>query len=572
MPTFKANMHVLTRWDQELTPEQSSDIFLNLALWEVAAIDDPMVSEVLTSALLQGDYREVIDYHVDYASLSRNDSQRIRQVQAYYAKRSDLDLGYDRLAVAERKFEASEEVCRESNEVFRLRVKGKFQFFPRVERVLWHASRKIHSILGDIPRLSDLNFRFGPGATTQLPKRMASARAKLGQTPACSSELFPIAHLVLAEMPLWLDSLTCEGPQPRGHTPVVLNPGKVAFVPKSAKEDRTIMVEPLLNTMCQAGIGSYMAARLRRCGVDIRDQTRNQRLARKGSIDGSLATIDLSSASDTISTELVFDLLGVDWASFLNRFRTGTATYKGASLRLEKFSSMGNGFTFPLETLIFYALAFGCAVESGAETHDVSAYGDDIILPVGACSLLFDVFAACGFEVNKKKSYTEGPFRESCGADYFQGIDIRPVYQKTGPRTCDLFRIHNFFYRNCDSSVCDYLASYIDPTIRIFGPDGYGDGHLLGEWVPAFKKSHLRKGYGGRIFDTFTFRSRRSFRASRGDRVLPAYSVYVTENSHDRTQLKGSDVRYGRGGEGDFSVSVPGYSGVNRISIYTYTT
>jgi hypothetical protein len=364
-----------------------------------------------------------------------------------------------------------------------------------------------------------------------------------------------------------------EPPSLRGVPPgaIPIHNGEIAFVPKSAKELRSIMVEPSLNTMCQAGIGDYMADRLRSCGVDIRDQSRNQRLARKGSITGELATVDLSSASDSIATELVYDLLGLDWASFLSHFRTGSAEMDGKLLKLEKFSSMGNGFTFPLETLIFYALAYGVCVEEGVATRDVSCYGDDIIIPIEAYPLLTSVFTSCGFVINREKSFAQGPFRESCGADYYQGIDIRPVYQKDRPHVFDLFRLHNHYFRGYAEDVCTYIRSFLCPSIQLFGPDGYGDGHLLGKWVPRRKRAHALRGFGGYVFDTFTFRPKRSFRASRGDRVLPCYTIYLTEGLVDRSQLRGCDAVFPyRGASHDvFSVGLPGVEEFNRISIYT---
>jgi hypothetical protein len=571
-------MRVYTRWDQELVDEDASEIFHHLALWHLLGVEDEEWVEEALAGLLAGDLKPLLSLDLDYQNHTAVDSAHVRQAQAFFSKRRDLDLGIDRRAVAIAKFLEAENRCRETNELFRSRGRGNFRMFPRVERVLWHASRKISSILGDVPKLSDLRFRFGPGATTQIQKRTASARAKLGQVPACSSELYPAAREVLHGMPGWTHPINIDGKivvvqmcdVPAGAIPV--HHGKIAFVPKSAKEDRSIMVEPSLNTMCQAGIGDYMADRLRSCGVDIRDQTRNQRLARKGSIDGSLATVDLSSASDTISIELVYDLLGLEWASFLARFRTGTALMEGRELRLEKFSSMGNGFTFPLETLIFYALAYGVCVEGGHSTRDVSCYGDDIILPVEAYSLLNDVFTSCGFVVNGEKSFAQGPFRESCGADYYQGIDIRPVYQKDRPCVFDLFRLHNHYYRNYAEDVCTYLVSFLEPSIRLYGPDGYGDGHLLGKWTPRLKRGHLSKGYGGCVFDTFSFKPKRSFQASKGDRVLPVYTTYLTEGQDDRSQLRGCDAVFPYVGASHdvFSVSIPGKEGFNRISIYTF--
>ncbi len=584
------------RWDQELEADDIACIVLDVALWLAQSIEDVGLKDEIESSLLFGRLKEVAKWKIDYAVVSLGDARAIRQISALFSKRTDIDFGVDRAAVAKEKFLAAEESCKLTNECFRSRALGRFSFPTRVERVLWHASRKIGSILGDVPSLSELRFRFGPGATTQISKREASPRAKLGLTPACSSELFPMHLSVLREMPAWADILLEEGPHRVGSTPIQVQMGKVALVLKNSFEDRSIVVEPMLNTMCQAGIGDMMADRLRRVGVDIRDQSRNRNLAREGSIHDQTVTVDLQSASDTISYEVVYDLLGLEWASYLSRFRTGTVTLDGVPIRLEKFSSMGNGFTFPLETCIFYALAFGCCVELGLSTHDVAAYGDDIVIPTEAYSLLCDVFTSCGFVVNRDKSFASGPFRESCGADYYRGADIRPFYLRSKEgrlRVCHLFQMHNFFYRFGYEEISEYLQSYLDPSIRLFGPDGYGDGHLLGKWVVKRKKAHVFNQFDGGVFDTFTWRPRRSFRTSPGDRVLPVYSTYLSAVSlptmpyrawavsrlpnwlarihnawfpspEGRTE---SDFRYDD--RGNLAVTMHGVSGVNRISIYT---
>jgi hypothetical protein len=87
---------------------------------------------------------------------------------------------------------------------------------------------------------------------------------------------------------------------------------------------------------------------------------------------------------------------------------------------------MGNGYTFELETLIFVLLSICACDEVGVSSKDVSVYGDDIIIPVEAYDVLKEVLETCGFTINEDKSYHEGPFRESCGEDYFRGINVRP--------------------------------------------------------------------------------------------------------------------------------------------------
>jgi len=557
-------MRLYASWSAEIEPEVLDELVMNLAIWELSHLKSSPLVETVWTLVLNSDFKGLLDTSLNYKELTEKEAYHLRQVLALYTKRTSLPIKIDRKAVAVKKFEASEALCLETNNIFKLRSSGGFQFRQDVENVIKRSQCKIQSILGDVPTLQDLVFRFGPGATTSVPKRMASPREKLGSLPTCSSELFPLIVPILREMPLWLESLLESfGGTPRSS---LVKPGKVQFVPKSAKEERAIVVEPLLNTMCQAGIGSLMASALRRGGVDIKNQRTNQDIARLGSITDSYSTIDLSSASDTVATELVYELLGIDWAAFLSHFRTSTVVLEGTELKLEKFSSMGNGFTFPLETLIFYALAYSTCRELGLSTSLVNAYGDDIVVPSEAHGLLTDVLTACGFVVNVGKSYSEGPFRESCGADYFHGIDIRPVYLKETDgkvRVCDLFRLHNHYRRRFADDVCTYLTTFFEPSIRIYGPDGYGDGHLLGEHLPRRKPSHIKRGFSGWVFDTFSWKPKESFRTSSGDRVLPAYTSYIRQDSVSETD----HIRSTRGDY--FSVTVPGRNSYHRISIYT---
>ena len=554
-----------SRWDQPIQQDDGYGLLKSLALrhFEAAGVE----GEPFARHLRDDDLRALVQLDLDYASLSPSKARHLRQGLAFFQKRKDLDLGFDRRAEAVRKFKLAEELCAQTNRRFRLRRSGVYDLDPRTERILAYAARKIALTLGEVPSVSELHLKFGPGATTQIPKRMASARAKLGTVPACSSELAPALTSVWDALPTWAQTLKDVGP-----LPVVIHPGKVVFVPKNAKEDRSVMVEPSLNTLFQGGIGSYMAERLRRVGIDIRDQTANQRAALRGSLDGSLATIDLSSASDTVAKELVFDLLPPDWYFLLARFRTGTALFEGATITLEKFSSMGNGFTFPLETLIFYALTYGVCRELGISHKEVLAYGDDIICPTDAAPVLNEVLLSCGFLPNKEKSFSEGPFRESCGADYLNGIDIRPVYIKDRLLVSDLFRLHNHYWREFDYEATASILEFIDPSIRIYGPDGYGDGHLLGEWVPTIKKSFLKRGLGGAVFDTFTWKPKRSFRTYFGDRVLPAYSIYLRESAsyeYWKAAYEPASPDASTSSEG-LSVGIPGKLGVRRISVYTF--
>lgn len=201
-------------------------------------------------------------------------------------------------------------------------------------------------------------------------------------------------------------------------------------VPKNNQVDRAACKEPDMNMYLQKGVGTFIRNRLRSVGIDLNDQTRNQELARIGSIDGSLATLDLSSASDSVSDRLVWTLLPPKLYSYLDMIRSHYTLLDNGSLhRWNLFSTMGNGFTFELESLIFWALAKSVVSHMGL-TGDVSIYGDDIIVPVEAATPLMCLLVQVGFKVNTEKSFYTGNFRESCGAFYYKGIDVKPFYIK----------------------------------------------------------------------------------------------------------------------------------------------
>jgi hypothetical protein len=545
-------------------------------------MDSPATRDI-SRLIYTWDIRGLVEYELVYSSSDDVTTLRhLRQILAYFQKRVDLDIGVDREAVAFQKFEDSERLCAQTNDIFQKWRRKEF-YFPRdVNLVLYKASQKIAAILGDVPNLDTLNPRFGPGATTNITKREASARRKLAGGFVCSEDLLPMLVECLEEMPGWIPF----GESDSAVVNVAVRDGTLRFVPKSAKTDRAIVVEPVVNSMYQLAIGDHLARLLRRVGVDITDQTRNQTLAREGSITGALATLDLSSASDTVARELVAHLLPLDWFFFLDYFRTGSIQYNGQHIRLQKFSSMGNGFTFPLETLIFFALAASCC-EGKGELEKVSVYGDDIIIPSNRYELLVKVLRCVGFIPNASKSFSSGPFRESCGKDYFLGFDIRPSYIKDALSGEDAFVLHNYFVRTWQPEPASLILAYISEPMKIFGPDGYGDGHLLGDWIPHPCKREW--GWCGYTFETFINKPVRKFRVLAGDSVLPSYSIYMRgeldleppERGFHPSVLRKIAARmikvpsreaalYDRKGRlGDV---LPGSRGFKKISIYTFKT
>lgn len=528
-----------TRWDQSSNTEFSNEVLFLLSRWHLdqCKSGEKQVDDIRRLVELK-DVKSLCLFELSYEGLSAFEFRHLRQVLAFFQKRADIDIGVDPKLVAWETAQMAEAKCKETNEIFRKYFRGGFYFPLDVESVLYRAQRKISTILGDLPSLDALHLRFGPGATTQVKKKDASVRRKLAQVFACSEEATQILPDLLAEVPLWSQ---CASTEPRGTTvDVAIHRGRIDFVRKSAKTDRTIAVEPMLNQMVQLGIGSYISSQLAKEGVDTTDQTRNQRLAKEGSLTGELATLDLSSASDTIASGLVESLFPLEWWDFLRSIRTGVSSSPDGIIRLEKFSSMGNGFTFPLETLLFYSLAEACC--DPRDHRSVSVYGDDVIVPVYAVPLLIKVFTCCGFLINAKKSYFSGPFRESCGKDYLSGIDVRPCYIKGALSGQTCFVLHNFYVRSGQPEPAVLLLQFLDESLKLWGPDGYGDGHLIGDYSPMPKGR--KDGWGGYTFETYTYKHRKAFYKLGADYVFPAYSIYMKEErSRDHPPLFPKEAR-----------------------------
>lgn len=531
-------MRFLSHWLQEYSQAESLDFLREIALAHSRLGGSE--GRKLRSLIKQDKLNELCLYQID---LSRegwdpDELYHCRQVVALFSKLESFEIkGINKEEAALKAFWDAEALCKSTNEIFRLARQGRFHFPRDVAGQLHTAQRLIARVLsGDPPSREMLGYRFGKGATTLTKKRLASVRRKLADGVSCSDELLPAASAYLGELPalceVWASSITREcydtEEESRYSIPVQIMDGRLEFVPKNAKTLRGTVTEPVLNGLVQLAFGDYLFPVLKRSGIDLRDQTRNQNLAREGSLTGALATLDLTSASDCIASELVFDLLPLEWAYRLAQCRTGHITVKGQRVTLEKFSSMGNGFTFPLESLIFWALAR--AVCSSDEV--VSVYGDDIILPSHRFTAMVKLLTAVGFIPNVNKSYHTGPFRESCGADFYSGIDVRPYFQKKWVSPATLFTMHNYYKRRGLEDFAERVQGYIHPELKVFGPDGYGDGHLIGDFEPKVKARFARLGYSGFLFETYAVVPKRDTSPeAANDSALPSYLAYRSEGA-----------------------------------------
>lgn len=530
----------------------------------------PLTSEIC-NLIEKGSFADVVNFKFDYTSdFLPRDFQIARQAQALLSKQGEwLDLGFDPTSKGREKFLLAEAQCRETND--RL---DSSRPHGLVSVVSHYAQRKITEVLGDVPSISDLMPSFGPGANTSIKGSLASPKSKFTPRLACSEDMLPFVGDFLAEVPLWVWSQTSNSsPQAlfafteevRMYPEIEIHDGKLVFVPKDARSKRAIVVEPPLNGFFQKGVGTYIRNRLLQvAGQNLRDQWNNRVGAYLGSINGYLATVDLSMASDTVALLTVFEMLPLGWAEFLSKLRTPAVTDQGTRVVLEKFSSMGNAFTFELESLIFYSFAYGVCRALDLPLDQVSIYGDDIIIPAEGYPLLIEVLAYYGFTTNVEKSYATGPFRESCGADWLGGLDIRPFYLRDKMSERSLYTFHNWAMRSGERELASFLLSWTKVPIQLWGPDGYGDGHLVGSHVLRSSRKMKRCGWEGGVFDTYVLNPKRVKTRGFGDWVYPSYSTYV--------RGEGSRLDFLDPSQNVNPDTVRGSNGYSKVSVYTLAT
>lgn len=302
----------------------------------------------------------------------------------------------------------------------------EYEIIPGVsyEKFMNRMRLVVAQILFDKPSPEVLYGTFSGGASTSHGRSEGNPALKfLDKADATPSAWNAILNLI-EDCPIWKEHIDSTWQQPR------FVDGNVLFtVPKNTTIDRCAAKEPDLNMFAQKGIGNLIRKRLKWHGIDLNDQSINAKLAQIGSRDGSLMTIDLSSASDSVSTRLVFETLPVDWFLLMNDIRSPYTEIDGELHENHMFSSMGNGFTFELESMLFWAIVRSVTYFTGTRGA-VSVYGDDIIAPSSVYEPLVQALSYLGFSVNPDKSFHEGPFRESCGKHWYNGYDVTPFYIK----------------------------------------------------------------------------------------------------------------------------------------------
>lgn len=430
--------------------------------------------------------RFIVSLECSPSSYADLDSFRADYVAVSLLKKCKfLKTGIDVKQVARDNLYACEQLNRATNQRLRHFDSNPLYKEGLTASILEGARWKISKVLGDfdIDEMLD-ECRWGPGSSTTISYDVATPeekfRAARGTTPH-ALELF--GSVFEQAFPLWAQAVKLW----EFHVG-----NEVTFVEKNAKTMRSIAKEPDFNLWFQLAMGKMIRRRLLKVGIDLDTQANNQSAARVGSITGQIATLDIKDASNSLSFEVVKHLVSDSvWFACLDSLRSHYGTDGEKCFRWEMFSSMGNGFTFELETLIFWAISAASCDAVGVDPC-VWVYGDDIACPPEAVPAIKSVFEFCGFRLNAEKSFAEGPFRESCGVHYWQGVDCQPIYIKDAVTTAfQAYRLANRLRSLSDRlrspKIVDAASRFhrglvlgVPPRLRFGVPKSAGDS---GFWV-----------------------------------------------------------------------------------------
>ncbi|DAD51193.1 TPA_asm: RNA-directed RNA polymerase [ssRNA phage SRR7976325_25] len=300
----------------------------------------------------------------------------------------------------------------------------------------------VASSLGDFDPL-EFRPKHGPGAVADL--RSDESKYTFPNWTDKLDSVFPFADLAFANYADWADvgisySFDSEAPS------------ELISVPKSAKGPRLIAKEPTSHQWCQQILLKYFIRGIERShlgnSIDLRDQTPSRELALQASQSGILSTIDLSAASDRISTWLVErafrrnpTLIRALHASrtrkIINKIGIHHPEIPNGPFELSKFSTMGSACTFPVQSIVFATIATvtilifeGRPVTPSTmrwASKSVRVFGDDIIIPTKYDEAVRGMLTILGLKVNHDKSFSQGLFRESCGMDAYAGYEVTPA-------------------------------------------------------------------------------------------------------------------------------------------------
>lgn len=244
----------------------------------------------------------------------------------------------------------------------------------------------------------------------------------------------------------------------------IANVLKATYVAKDHLISRLIAPQTNGDILLQYPAEAFLTGMLKFFGINLETQPDiNREMARKGSLFDNddiysfglksrkvrFCTIDLVSASDIVGQALCRYELPPPLFDYLNMCRaTSIKLDDGTIVQLPMMATMGNAYCFPLQTLIFAALVravyrrLGIPFSINGEST-YSVFGDDIIVDITAYPYIIELLKSLHMQPNLKKSFSRGLFRESCGGDFYNGYDIRPVFCEELDTDCGIYTLAN---------------------------------------------------------------------------------------------------------------------------------
>nr|URG16526.1 MAG: RNA dependent RNA polymerase [Leviviridae sp.] len=388
---------------------------------------------------------------------------------------------------------------REAREKFRatqLRCATPLVVTSSVYLVLQRARRIATSILGKYDKEEHQHLcRFGKRACQGTPYRESYLDVKLMSSPFTGST----EHLAWLRECMQRDEILNSLLMTSliGSRACAVECLLYACVPKSYKAFRGMMPDTLAGSYYTAGLGRVIQDRLKTRGLDIRYlQRKHMEYAKHSSEKRRLVTADLSSASDSITLELLRRILPTQWYRAVTFGRARYVLINDEKVLLSSIVTMGLGITFPLQTLIFYCLLKAIGELLGGR-HFVSVYGDDLVYSRRMHKYVVKVFPQIHLILNEDKTYVKDHFRESCGGDYYRGVDVRPYQPEGCSQHLDGFRRQNFLYRlynglkqRWDRVECPMAFDYLEAEMCSTGqkihqvPPSFPDGSGIKVSIP----------------------------------------------------------------------------------------
>ena len=421
----------------------------------------------------------------------------VRQLTRLFSK-IELPCSYERERAAFDAYIKTEEDVRQAELEW---SPDCIQDFSRVSRLLFG---RVFSIVDFRHGTNSLVPKHGPGATAD--RLLGNEKFDLSEWHwRLEHGGFHSVDYLLPSPRFWknLDRVTFSEPGAE-------RPARVISVPKTLSTPRIIAIEPACMQYTQQAVAEALCDELESDSigglfVSFSDQEPNRELARKGSVDGSLATLDLSEASDRVSNLLVEYLLHgythLRDAVQACRSLKADVPHHGEKT-LVKFASMGSALTFPMEAIVFTTVAF-MAIEkelghrltvNDVKSFDgqVRVFGDDIIVPQAYAHSVMSHLELFGFKVNQHKSFWTGNFRESCGKEYFRGHDVSivklrrvaPSSLKDAQEVISWVSFRNQLSDAGFSSALIPIDSFLDRILKGFYPRVGRDSPLLGRVNP----------------------------------------------------------------------------------------